>query len=101
SRLLELGEVAALAARFDPATLTYRWPHPDPRVDRLQADVSALVGVRLTSDRGTTFDAVRALDYERAARPPDPMRARAQTRPLRDRATVPYLNEPWYCCAEP
>ncbi len=97
SRLLELGDVAALAARFDPATLTYRWSHPDPRVDRLQADVSALVGVRLAGDRRTTFDAVRALAHEGAAGSSDPLRSGARTRPARDRATVPYLNEPWYC----
>ena len=97
SRLLELQEAAALAGRFDPATLTYRWSHADPRVDRLQEDVSALVGLELTTDRRTTFDAVRALAFERAGRTGDAMRSRPRTAPARDRATVPYLNEPWYC----
>ena len=98
SRLLELDEVAggvASRGRLDPVTLTYRWSHPDARVDRLQEDVSALVGVRLTTDRRSTFDAVRALAYERAGRATDA--AASQTAPARDRATVPYLNEPWYC----
>ena len=52
----------------------------------------ALVGTRLTADRRHLFDEVRAVAHDRAglACPPD-------TRPARARATVPYLNEPWYC----
>jgi hypothetical protein len=51
SRLLMLEEMRAHVGPFDPATLTYRWAHPDPRVDALQKDVTALVGMRLTTDR--------------------------------------------------
>ena len=29
---------------FDPAALAYPWTHPDPRMDRLHADVLAVVG---------------------------------------------------------
>ena len=35
SRLLELEEVRSAIGHFDPRTLTYRWKHPDPRVDAL------------------------------------------------------------------
>jgi hypothetical protein len=76
---------------FDPRTLTYRWSHPDPRVDDLHGEISTLVGARLTADRRATFDAISALAHDRAGLP-----ARA-SKPARDRATVPYLNEPWYC----
>jgi len=94
SRLLELEEMRAHLGAFDAGTLTYRWTHPDARVDALQQDVMALVGTRLTSDRRQLFDEVRALAYQRAGRPgPGP----EDTRPARARATVPYLNEPWYC----
>ena len=58
SRLLELPELRAHLGAFDPATLTYPWTHPDPRVDALQRDVAALVGTRLTSDRRATFDEI-------------------------------------------
>lgn len=93
SRLLTLDQMRPHTGAFDPATLTYRWTHPDPRVDALQLDVMALVGTRLTGDRGTLFDAVRVLAHERAGLPlPD-----ADARPARARATIPYLNEPWYC----
>jgi len=91
SRLLELDEMQPHLGEFDAKTLTHRWTHPDPRVDDLQRDVMALVGTRLTSDRRRLFDEVLALAHERAgSAPPD-------TRPARARATVPYLNEPWYC----
>jgi radical SAM superfamily enzyme YgiQ (UPF0313 family) len=92
SRLLELGDMRVHLGTFDSKTLTHQWAHPDARVDELQCDVMALVGTRLTSDRRRLFDEVRGLAHERAGRavPPD-------TRPVRARATVPYLNEPWYC----
>jgi radical SAM superfamily enzyme YgiQ (UPF0313 family) len=91
SRLLEVAEVRQFIVSFDARSLMHRWAHPDPHVDRLHLEVAALVGGRLTSHRRELFDAVRALACERAGRPsPD-------TRPARDRASVPYLNEPWYC----
>jgi radical SAM superfamily enzyme YgiQ (UPF0313 family) len=92
SRLLELEDVRRVVGPFDPLTLTYRWSHADPGVDRLQEDVTALVGRRLTGSRREVFDRIRErLRLDR----PEP--ARAATKPARDRATVPYLNEPWYC----
>jgi hypothetical protein len=95
SRLLELPAVRALAGPFDPKTLTYRWAHADPRVDALQRDVTAIVGVRLTGDRGPIFDEIAGLAHERAGVPRRARRARPRGAP------VPYLSEPWYCCAEP
>lgn len=92
SRMLTLPEMRPYIGAFDPATLTYRWTHPDARVDRLQQDVARIVGARLTANRRTLFDEIAALAHERAERPRP-----ASARPVRDRATVPYLNEPWYC----
>ena len=92
SRLLELDAMRAHVGVFDAETLTYRWTHGDPRVDELQRDVMALVGMRLTSDRRPLFDEVRAMAHARAGLP-----CPADPRPARARATVPYLNEPWYC----
>ena len=91
SRLLELEEVRRLVGAFDPRTLTYRWSHPDPRVDRLHEEVASMVGASPTSDRKALFDEICALAYQRAGL------GRPAPRPVRDRATVPYLNEPWYC----
>jgi radical SAM superfamily enzyme YgiQ (UPF0313 family) len=91
SRLLELDEMRRHVGAFDPKTLTHRWSHPDPRVDALHREVEALVGSRLTADRRATFEAISRLAHERAGTP------RPRSRPARDRATVPFLNEPWYC----
>jgi len=93
SRLLMLEDMRAHIGRFDPATLTYRWDHPDPRVDALQRDVTALVGMRLTTDRRALFDEIAVLAHSRAGVPAPAF----DSRPARARATVPYLNEPWYC----
>jgi radical SAM superfamily enzyme YgiQ (UPF0313 family) len=91
SHLLALDEMRAHLGPFDPRTLTYRWSHPDSRVDALHEEIHALVGARINVDRRVLFDEISAIAHERAGLPaPDP-------RPARDRATVPYLNEPWYC----
>lgn len=94
SRLLDLPDVRELVGEFDPLTLTHRWVHRDPRVDTLQADVSALVGRRLTSHRRELFAAISAMAHSRAGRIP-PVLADTPER------TVPQMDEPWYCCAEP
>jgi hypothetical protein len=90
SRLMTTPEMRPHLGAFDPATLTYRWAHPDPRVDALHDEVAKIVGTRLTADRREVFDAVSTIAHERAG-------VARSTRPARDRATVPYLNEPWYC----
>lgn len=90
SRLITTPEMRPHLGAFDPATLTYRWAHPDPRVDALHDEVATIVGTRLTADRRAVFDAVSTLAHDRAG-------LVRSTRPARHRATVPYLNEPWYC----
>jgi hypothetical protein len=95
SRLLELAEVRTLANTFDPKTLSFLWSHPDPDVDALQHDVAAIVGKRLTSDRQEAFGAISALAHRRAGLA---LPARALSSGSK---SVPYVDEPWYCCAEP
>jgi radical SAM superfamily enzyme YgiQ (UPF0313 family) len=85
SRLLELDDIRRRIQDFDPVTLTYPWRHEDPRVDRLQANIMQAVGVKLTRPRRALFDIVRGMA---GLRDPSPAPARA---------TIPYLNEPWYC----
>jgi hypothetical protein len=99
SKVMELDDVRATVEGFDPVTLTYRWSHADPRVDALQREIAALVGVRVASDRRVVFDEISALAHERAGLPrlaPVPSAG-----PMAAAARVPYLSEPWYCCAEP
>jgi len=91
SRLLTTPEMRPHVGAFDPKTLTYRWTHPDRAVDALHQEVSTIVGMRLTADRRAVFEEVSRLAHDRAGMPSP------SARPFRDRATVPYLNEPWYC----
>jgi radical SAM superfamily enzyme YgiQ (UPF0313 family) len=87
SRLLELDDIRARVGEFDARSLTYPWRHDDAAVDRLQQQVARHVGSRLTHDRHALFDQVASLVGLRLpARPAAP-----------SRATIPYLNEPWYC----
>ena len=92
SRLLELSDVRRLTGAFDHGSLTYRWTHPDSRVDALQKDVERTVGVNLSASRRNVFERIWQLAHERAALP-----LRPTSPPLPSRATIPYLNEPWYC----
>jgi hypothetical protein len=98
SRLLELEEIRAVVRFFDPRQLAYAWRHADPEVDRLQREIMALVGRRLTASRVDVFEVVRGIVRSRAGLGPALPAAPA---PRVARAAVPYLNEPWYCLAEP
>ncbi len=93
SRLLDLGEVLALVGRFDEASLSYPWEHPDPAMDQLCREVQALVK-RIESERASRAEIFRRVwnvAYRGTASPgwQDPDRP--------DRAAIPFLNEPWYC----
>ena len=93
SRLLDLEAIRAIAGAYSPASLIHPWRHADPTVDALQRDVERIVGLRYAADRKTTFDRIWQLAHDAAGVSP-PMR---QSIPLRARAAIPYLNEPWYC----
>jgi len=93
SALLELPDVAALVEAFDAASLTYPWHHPDPRVDALQQQVMQIVTAGTHRSRADVFADIAALARERAG-------VSAVNTPRSGRR-VPYLSEPWYCCAEP
>jgi radical SAM superfamily enzyme YgiQ (UPF0313 family) len=91
SRMLELDDVRQVAGAFDPGTLTFRWTHRFPDVDRLHEEVVGEIGSRLTAHRRELFDSISRRAHERAGL------ARAQVPVLVARAAIPYLNEPWYC----
>jgi radical SAM superfamily enzyme YgiQ (UPF0313 family) len=93
SRLLELDEVRALAGPFDERSLTYRWAHREPAVDRLQQTLASLVGQRLTAGRRELFAEIWRIAHDAASITP----LERQDSGLLPRAAVPYLNEPWYC----
>ena len=90
SRLLELPEIRGVIRPYDPKTLTYPWAHGDARVDGLQRQVMALAGVKAVRSRTDVFNAVRNLTRPDSALPIPVPAAIA-------RASIPYMNEPWYC----
>lgn len=99
SRLLELPEVSAMVGPFDSAALVFPWKHEDVRVDALAREISQLVqrGDSLKLSRTEIFSHIR-----RAAHAAAGNRARNRTaNSVMNNVQVPYLDEPWYCCAEP
>lgn len=86
SKLLELDDLDV--GLFDAAALTWPWKHFDPEMDRLCADLQKLI--RTGDKRGLSRAEIFAAIWERAfGEFPDFH--------LPDRATIPYLTEPWYC----
>jgi len=96
SRLLELQEVRDLVGGFDDALLSYRWRHPDPRVDRLQAGLQELVRQEEAAGAGRReiFGKVWLLAEEAAGKPCRPL----VEKPLGPaRMPIPFMTEPWFC----
>jgi radical SAM superfamily enzyme YgiQ (UPF0313 family) len=92
SRLLELAEIRAALGPYSPESLTYPWAHVEPRVDALQRDIERLVGVQIGADRRVVFARIWDAAHTAAG-----IRQRARMEPLPARASIPYLDEPWYC----
>ncbi len=98
SRLLDLDEVRRNVGPFDPQSLFYPWKHADPRVDALSETVQAIAaeGDRRKESRTAVFE--RIWEAAHAAAGLDaPNIQTSQTTAV----AVPFLSEPWYCCAEP
>jgi radical SAM superfamily enzyme YgiQ (UPF0313 family) len=99
SRLLELPEISAMVGPFDSAALVFPWQHEDARVDALAREISQLV------QRGDSFKLSRTEMFShiwRAAHAVsgDLLASGVPHSKLKSEP-VPYLDEPWYCCAEP
>jgi radical SAM superfamily enzyme YgiQ (UPF0313 family) len=90
SRLLDLPEVRELVGPFDSAALSYPWRHEDAALDRLCSEIQLLIqrDERVRSTRTAIFAKIWEMAHDRAL-PVDFH--------LASRATIPYLNEPWYC----
>ena len=89
SLLMELPEVRALVGLFDARALSYPWHNPDPALDRLCATIQETIkrGEKHRTPRAEIFRQIWELAG--AGEFPDV--------PMADRATIPYLTEPWYC----
>jgi radical SAM superfamily enzyme YgiQ (UPF0313 family) len=86
SLLLDLADVQAVIAGFDEPALLYRWKHPDAEVDALAGEALKLAA--LEGSRREIFGKL----WDLAADRPLP-----EDFDLMPRATIPYMDEPWYC----
>jgi radical SAM superfamily enzyme YgiQ (UPF0313 family) len=97
SRMLELEEIRKVIGPFDAQSLVYPWRHADSRVDALSETVQEIAaaadGDKLS--RSTAFERIWIAAH-RAAGIEAPALLSTQTA-----RAVPFLSEPWYCCAEP
>jgi radical SAM superfamily enzyme YgiQ (UPF0313 family) len=93
SRMLELADVRAVTGAFDAGSLTYPWTHADAAVDALQAELTHLVGGRLSASRRDLFARIWDIAHARAGVDPP----KRQDPGIVPRTAIPYLNEPWYC----
>jgi radical SAM superfamily enzyme YgiQ (UPF0313 family) len=93
SPLVHAPDAAEWLGELDAANFTYRWTHPDLRMEALSARVAARVAEAdaCGEPAEVTFESIRALAYAAAGRPvPPPIRA-----PLRP--APPRLTENWFC----
>jgi radical SAM superfamily enzyme YgiQ (UPF0313 family) len=95
SRLLELEEVRGMVSPFDAKALIYPWENRNAAIDRLCEDLQEIVASseKLKRGRTATFEKMWQTANHAANR-----ECEKREQPLLpSRATVPYLNEPWYC----
>ena len=94
SALLDRPETARWIGPLDEAAYTYRWEHPDPRVDALQREVARIAEAAAERDESpeSTFAAIKAAAWSvaGAAAPPPKPSSRVRRRP-------PRLTESWFC----
>ncbi|HEX8089127.1 MAG TPA: CUAEP/CCAEP-tail radical SAM protein [Blastocatellia bacterium] len=96
SLLLARPDTSNWLGRLAQESFTYEWEHPDPRMDELHKQVSALVeqAARNDEDPAVTFYRVRELAYQ-ARGDQDSVRSMPDIAPLRLRP--PRLTEAWFC----
>jgi radical SAM superfamily enzyme YgiQ (UPF0313 family) len=92
SYLLDRPAMKPYLGPLDQASFSYRWTHPDPGMDQLHKEVSALVerDTQAGEDPSATFYRVWELAGRR--RP-----AGGSSALPRDRLRAPRLSEPWFC----
>ena len=86
SLLLDLDEIQSVITGFDEPALLNRWKHPDPAMDALAEQALKLAAKK--SPRREIFRQLWALVADQPL---------TENFDLMPRATIPYMDEPWYC----
>jgi len=97
SRLLELAEVQSFVGPFDAQSLVFPWQHRDPRMDALSAEIQQVAAVADAQklSRSATFARIWQAAHAASGIAAPILAVQRRSVP------VPFLSEPWYCCAEP
>jgi radical SAM superfamily enzyme YgiQ (UPF0313 family) len=96
SLLLQRPAVQPFLGPMDQAAFSYRWTHPDQRMDELHRAVNIVVetAAKTDADPALTFEQLRALAAAvRDGREP----AAVDSHILAKRSRPPRLTEPWFC----
>lgn len=96
SAILDTPDSARWLGELDSAAYTYRWRHPDPRMDALQREIAALVeqAERQRRDPIETFFAIKALALAAAGQH---LSIPAAIQHYGARRPIPHLTESWFC----
>ena len=96
SLLLETETLRLHLGPLEQETLSYRWTHPDPRMDRLQAETAQVVAraVEMKADAPVIFDRVRAMAAAAAGAAAPAAVAAGMAK---GRKRPPRLTEAWFC----
>lgn len=96
SALLDSAEDKAWLGEPDPAAYSYRWQHPDDRMDALQGDVAALVEQAQLNqtDPIETFFHIKALAL---AANGQEMCVSCGVKDYGTKKILPHLTESWFC----
>jgi radical SAM superfamily enzyme YgiQ (UPF0313 family) len=98
SRMLELEDIRRVIEPFDAKSLAYPWKNADPRVDELSTAVQEMAAAadRQKLPRTAAFEQIWKAAHRAAGVSTPEMPTSAHPT-----QSVPFLSEPWYCCAEP
>ncbi|GCE49577.1 radical SAM superfamily enzyme YgiQ (UPF0313 family) [Thermosporothrix hazakensis] len=96
SAILDAPDRNEWLGKLDAADYTYRWQHPDPRMDLLQKQVAHLVeeGEQCKADPVETFFQVKALAL---AMQDQPFSVADAVQHYQKREVLPHLTESWFC----
>ena len=96
SAILDAPDARQWLGELDAAAYSYRWQHPDPRMDDLHRGISELVekAQRAQADPIETFFSIKALAFTAAGRE---MCISCAINDYGTRKVIPHLTETWFC----
>jgi radical SAM superfamily enzyme YgiQ (UPF0313 family) len=100
SSLIGTEQMRGVLGALDEADFAHSWCHPDPRMDALAREVTALVEAAVNSgeDNAITLAAIRRATCQMAGVPEEESCCATA---VASTSRPPRLSESWFCCAEP